>query len=242
MTKLEHEHDERAITYRLGRAVRLSYLRDWVYGGIDGAVTTFAIVAGVAGAGLSSGIILVLGLANLLADGFSMAASNYAGTTAEREDYERLRAIEEKHLALAPEGERAELRFLLRQKGLAGSELEQSVATISSSRELWIDLMLAGEYGLAPASRHPLAAALYTFTAFVVCGAVPLMAFALNLPQAFDLSTVAVAVVFFAIGSLKSIWSVKPWWRSGGETLAIGAVAAAVAYGVGHLLSGLVAA
>lgn len=242
MTRLEHEHDEHAIADRLGRTVRLSYIRDWVYGGIDGAVTTFAIVAGVAGAGLSSGIILVLGLANLLADGFSMAASNYAGTTAEREDYERLRAIEEKHLRLAPEGERAELRFLLRQKGLAGSELTQSVAAVSASRELWIDLMLAGEYGLAPVSRHPVAAALYTFAAFVVCGAIPLLAFALDLPQAFAISAVAVALVFFAIGSLKSLWSVKPWWRSGAETLAIGAFAAALAYSVGQLLSGLVAA
>ena len=62
------------------------YLQDWVLGGIDGAVTTFAIVAGVVGAQLSTPIILILGLANLLADGFSMAAGNYSGVKAEKDD------------------------------------------------------------------------------------------------------------------------------------------------------------
>lgn len=239
---LEHEHDEEAIAGRLGRSVRLSYLRDWVYGGIDGAVTTFAVVAGVMGAQLSTVVILILGAANLLADGFSMAASNYAGTRAEHEDYDRLKAIEEKHVRLAPEGERAELRFLLRQKGLEGPELERSVAAISSNHRLWIDLMLAGEYGLAPAIRRPLVAALYTFLAFLVCGGIPLIPFALDIPSAFTVAAVMVGVVFFGIGSLKSLWSLKPWWRSGLETLAIGAVAATVAYGVGFMLRGLVLA
>jgi VIT1/CCC1 family predicted Fe2+/Mn2+ transporter len=213
-----------------------------VYGGIDGAVTTFAIVAGVTGAQLSAGIILILGLANLLADGFSMAASNYLGTKAELDEYERLRAVEEKHIEVAPEGERAELRFLLRQKGLAGRDLEGSVSAISSARELWIDLMLAGEYGLAPAIRQPVAAGLYTFAAFVLCGGIPLVPFVFGSSDAFAVSLAAVAVVFFGIGSLKSVWSLKSWWQSGLETLLIGGLAAAVAYGVGHMLRGLAGA
>ena len=73
---LEHSHTEQAIRARLARGPRSNYLRDWIYGGIDGAVTTFAIVAGVAGADLSAAVVLVLGFANLLADGFAMAASN----------------------------------------------------------------------------------------------------------------------------------------------------------------------
>lgn len=239
---LEHEHDEEAIAGRLGQSLRLGYLRDWVYGGIDGAVTTFAVVAGVMGAQLSTIIILILGAANLLADGFSMAASNYAGTRAEHEDYDRLKAIEEKHVRLAPEGELAELRFLLRQKGLDGPELDRSVAAISSNHKLWIDLMLAGEYGLAPVIRRPLVAALYTFLAFLVCGGIPLIPFALEVSSAFTVAAIVVGIVFFGIGSLKSLWSLKPWWRSGLETLAIGAVAATVAYGVGFMLRGLVPA
>ena len=93
MTKLEHEHTVEAITARLAKDHQPNYLRDWIYGGIDGAVTTFAIVAGVVGANLSHSVIIVLGLANLLADGFSMAAGNYSGTKAEVDDLERLRSI-----------------------------------------------------------------------------------------------------------------------------------------------------
>jgi hypothetical protein len=86
---MEHDHTREAIRRRLAAGPRLNYLRDWIYGGIDGAVTTFAIVSGVVGAEFSSVVILVLGFANLLADGFSMAASNFSGTRAEREEAAR---------------------------------------------------------------------------------------------------------------------------------------------------------
>ncbi|MEQ9125464.1 MAG: VIT1/CCC1 transporter family protein, partial [Alphaproteobacteria bacterium] len=75
----DHAHDAASIRDRLAAGARPSYLRDWVYGAIDGAVTTFAIVAGVVGAELSASVVLVLGAANLFADGFSMAAANYTG-------------------------------------------------------------------------------------------------------------------------------------------------------------------
>ena len=79
----EHSHTREGISERLSQARRPNYLRDWIYGGIDGTVTTFAVVSGVAGAQLSSQVVIILGLANLLADGFSMAASNYSGTKTE---------------------------------------------------------------------------------------------------------------------------------------------------------------
>jgi len=74
-TKLEHSHTKEGIRARLARDPGISYLRDWIYGGIDGVVTTFAVVASVVGADLSSKVVLVLGLANLVADGFAMAAA-----------------------------------------------------------------------------------------------------------------------------------------------------------------------
>ena len=129
--KLEHSHEHDAISRRLAEENKPNYVRDWVYGGIDGAVTTFAIVAGVVGAQLSSGIILVLGLANLLADGFSMAASNYSGTKSEIDDRERLKEIERKHIKHAPDGEREELRQILQAKGLKGSALEEAVEAMA---------------------------------------------------------------------------------------------------------------
>ena len=89
---MEHGHSREAIARRLARPPSVSYLRDWVYGGIDGAVTTFAIVAGVVGADLSNRVVLILGLANVVADGFSMAASNFSGTRTELEEKAHLRA------------------------------------------------------------------------------------------------------------------------------------------------------
>ena len=110
---LDEEHTPAAIRERLAQLPKPSYLRDWVYGGIDGAITTFAIVAGVIGAELSARVILILGLANLLADGFSMAAGNYSATKSEVDDAKRLRAIEQHHIEAVPEGEREEVRQLL---------------------------------------------------------------------------------------------------------------------------------
>ena len=99
---IDHDHSPEAIRARLAGGPQHSYIRDWVYGGIDGAVTTFAIVAGVAGAQLSSSIILIIGMANIIADGFSMAASNYLGTRTEHEQLNHLEAIEHRHIETDP--------------------------------------------------------------------------------------------------------------------------------------------
>ena len=240
MTKLEHEHTVEAITERLAQDHRPNYLRDWIYGGIDGAVTTFAIVAGVVGANLSSSVIIVLGLANLLADGFSMAAGNYSGTKSEVDDLNRLRQIEAKHILHAPEGEREEVRQILVAKGLTGDALEDAVAAITADEERWINTMLVEEYGVALNSRSPTRSALSTFIAFFLCGAVPLLPFLIQIDNAFFIAIGLTAIVFFGIGSAKSRWSLATWWRSGMETLVIGLAAAGVAYSIGYLLKGLV--
>jgi VIT1/CCC1 family predicted Fe2+/Mn2+ transporter len=229
-----------AIRTRLARPPGIGYVRDWVYGGIDGAVTTLAVVAGVVGAELSPRVVLVLGLANLVADGFSMAASNYSGTKAEVDDYRRLRAIEKRHIAMAPEGERAEVREIYAAKGFEGRDLERAVRVITAEDDRWIDTMLSEEYGLPQVLRSPLRSALSTFAAFVVCGTVPLLAFLVGLPAPFEASMLLTALVFFGIGALKARWSTARWWRSGAETLAIGLAAAGLAFTVGYGLRRLV--
>lgn len=239
-SELEHSHDPGAIAARLDGGPNISYLRDWVYGGIDGAVTTFAIVAGSLGAGLSSTIILILGLANLLADGFSMAAANYSGTKAEEEDYRRLKRIEEKHIHLEPAGEREEIRQIYRAKGYEGKELETLVDIITSRRQTWIDTMMLEEYGLSQVQRSAKKAALATFAAFVICGSVPLIPFVFGLPASGPLTTGMTALAFFGIGSAKARWSTKGWVASGLETTAIGMAAAGIAWAVGYLLHGLI--
>lgn len=231
----DHGHSQREVHDRIARPPGRGILRDVVYGAIDGSVTTFAIVAGVGGAGLSPLVIVALGLANVLADGFSMAAGNFSGTKAEVDNINRIRAIEERHIARNPEGERLEVREILALKGLSGHVLDEATEAICANREAWIALMLEGEYGLSPADPHPMRAAVATFLAFLGAGMIPLLPFLLDLPDAFRLSAVMTLAVFFGIGAVKSRWSLAPWWRSGAETLAIGGVAAGLAYVVGLL-------
>ena len=237
---MEHGHSSDEIAARLADGPKANYLRDWVYGGIDGAVTTFAIVAGVVGADLSARVVLILGAANLLADGFSMAAGNYAGTKAELDDYERLRRMEERHIRLVPDGEREEIKQLFAAKGFEGNNLERAVDVITSSTKRWVDMMMAEEHGVPLVNRSPVSAGLATFIAFLICGLVPLLPFVAGLGASVSLSVIATAVVFFLIGSLKSRWSTAPWWWSGAETLTIGMAAAGMAYGVGVALKSVV--
>ena len=234
---MEHGHSREEIRQRLGVRPRESYLRDWVYGGIDGAVTTFAVAAGVAGASLSPQIVLILGFANLLADGFSMAVANYSGTKAEREQYERLIAIEHKHIAAIPEGEREEIRQIFANKGFRGEDLERAVRTISSDESRWAQTMVLEEYGLAPVTRSAVKAAVCTFGAFALFGSIPLVPYLAG--GGLFASAIATSVAFVLIGSLKSRWSVRSAWRSGLETLVIGGVAASLAYVAGHVLASL---
>lgn len=234
---MEHEHTTEAIRERLAAGPRQNYLRDWIYGGIDGSVTTLAVVAGVVGARLSAWVILVMGFANLLADGFSMAASNFLGTRAEQDDLKRLEEIEHRHVELSPDGEREEVRQIFRNKGFTGADLAKLVDLITSDRERWVRTMLTEEYGLPQKVRSSWIAGLTTFASFLICGLVPLLPYLFGLTNPLILSVTLTGIVFFAIGSVKSKWSTAIWWRSGLSTFLVGALAASLAYGAGLILN-----
>src|SRR3990167_6334872 len=120
-----------------------TYVGDFVYGAIDGSVTTFAVVSGVAGAALSSNIVIILGLANLLADGFSMAIGNYLSSKSDIEFAQKEREREEWEVEHYPKGEIEEIRGIFRAKGFEGKKLEDAVETITSNKKLWVDTMMA---------------------------------------------------------------------------------------------------
>ncbi|MBF6620630.1 MAG: VIT1/CCC1 transporter family protein [Patulibacter sp.] len=242
---LAAEHTADAIRRRLATRARPSVLRDAVYGAIDGAITTFAVVAGVAGASLGARVVIVLGFANLLADGFSMAVSNYLGTKAEAEEEQRARETEEHHIDVVPDGEREEIRQILARKGFRGADLDTAVAVITADREVWIDTMMREELGYAAEARTPMRAALATLVAFVVVGFLPLAVYVVDLvtpgqiDDPFLWSSLLTAVAFLAVGALKARFVRRPAWRAALETLLIGGAAAILAYGVGVLLEGV---
>jgi VIT1/CCC1 family predicted Fe2+/Mn2+ transporter len=242
---LHTEHTNEAIAQRLAAAKSHSYLGDFVLGAVDGAVTTFAIVAGAAGAGLSNGVVLVLGLANVLADGFSMAAGNFLRARADQQILQQYRRLEEAHIEQVPDGEREEIRQIFRGKGFEGETLERVVQVITENRQRWVDTMLTDEWGLRLEPPSPWRAAIATFSAFILAGLVPLVPLVLlmnrNANESFTASAVMTGVTFFVIGYVRGRVSDHQPFASGVETFFIGGSAALVAYLVGWLLQSVAA-
>lgn len=241
---LETLHSSDAIEHRLESAKQFNYLGDAVLGAIDGCVTTFAVVSGVLGGNLDPAIALLLGCANLFADGFSMAVSNYQRAKSEAQMTEKIRHIEEIHIDHIPEGEREEIYQIYKKKGFEEPVLTNVVEVITKDRKLWIDTMVTEEFGLQLESPNPYKAGMVTFLAFVLVGAIPLIPFLfiqiLEPKQTFFTSIAMTAAAFFGIGILKGKVLRHSLWQSGLETLLVGSGAACLAYAVGHWLRGLV--
>ena len=220
---------------------------DFIYGSIDGAVTTFAIVAGVVGANLSPVIILILGFANLFADGFAMAAANYQASKARNEFVEMKRKQEEWEIDNLGEQEKEEIREIYRNKGFKDELLDEVVRTITSRRKVWIDTMMKEELGLIEDEKTPLASSISTFVGFNLIGVIPLIPFIifimLNLEldsNTFVYSTISVIIAFLIVGMIKGKIVKKSIISSGIFTLIIGGTAAIVAYIVGYGLNSLI--
>ena len=236
------EHSPGNIRSRLARPRGEGPLGDFVLGGVDGVVTTFAVVAGSAGGQLPVATVIILGLANLVADGFSMGISNYLGTRSRQQEVMRARLDEAWQLDEHPEGERQEVREIFARKGFHGELLDRVVEVITSDRKVWIDTMMAEELKLSEISARPLRAGIVTFAAFSICGFVPLLPFMVagdGFGARFEVSTWLAAGTFFALGLGKGAVLGLPRLRSGLTTLLIGGVAAALAYATGVLLHGL---
>jgi len=221
------------------------YIGDLVYGGIDGIVTTFAVVSGVAGASLSSSIVLILGFANLFADGLSMAVGNYLGSKSEAEYHEQERKREEWEIENVPEGEIEEIRQIFSKKGFKGKDLERATEIITSNKKVWVETMMVDELGLTKSETSPIKSGAATFLAFVVAGFFPLFSYVLSYfvpffkENAFVITIILTGVALFLLGSARVYITGKKWWIAGFEILFVGGIAAVVAYFIGFLLQGL---
>lgn len=248
IAKAAAAHDYRRITHAAHErhaGGSAQYLGDLVYGGLDGIITTFAVVSGVAGADLGVGVILILGLANLLADGFSMATGAYLSTKSEQEYYAQERRREAWEVEHFPEGERAELLELYLARGYPDADAEQLVAIQSRDKERWVDAMMLEELEMLRNDGNPLMNAGATLLAFILAGSVPLLIYLLGLVVptpaglAFPISLALSGLALFGLGAAKVLVTGQKPLRSGLEMLLVGGLAAAVAYVVGMLLRGL---
>ena len=221
-------------------------MADAVLGATDGIVTTFAVVAGATGAYLSPGIVLIMGFANLLADGLSMAIGNYLGARSQQEYWKEERRREIWEIETLPQAEREEIRRLYRRKGFGGETLECIVETITSDKQLWVEEMMREELGIQEERIAPLMSGLVTFSAFVLAGFLPLLSYVLAFfssslkPSTFPLSLGLTAIALFGVGVARRFMTGRSWWQSGFEILGVGGTAAACAFVVGYLLRGLI--
>lgn len=222
-----------------------NWLPDFVYGGIDGAVTTFAVVAGVEGASLSVTVILILGFANLFADGFSMAAGKYLSDKAILGQYEMIRQIEFRHLKEKPDHERKEVRQILSDYGFKKKELDRATEVITSNPEAWVDLMMRNEFNMTQENLDPIKGAISTFLSFLLVGFIPLIGYifrgVINFSDdgIFVLTSTFTLLALFIVGAVKSKFTIRSWYWSGVQTMFIGGFAASIAYAFGFLLKGL---
>jgi vacuolar iron transporter family protein len=222
------------------------YIKAAVFGGLDGTITTFAVVAGVAGANLPAGVVLILGAANLIADGLSMAIGDYLSTRSEQEYHRAERRREEWEIEHFPEGEKREMVELYAAKGMAPEDAQTVVDIFARNPNAWIDVMMVEELGIMGSNESPVVSALVTFFSFACFGLVPLVAYiavrlvpALAHINTFAVATFGTGLTLFALGAVKVKVTGRNWLRSGLEMLLVGGVAALAAYGIGALLGKL---
>lgn len=220
-------------------------IEDFVYGATDGAVTTFAIVTGAFGASLPISVILILGFANLFADGFSMSVGSFLAKKTRKEYIEKERKREEWEIDNLSSQEKNEIREIYEKKGFKDELLDDIVRIITSRRKIWVDTMMKEELGLNDEETKPLESAFTTFTGFNVVGLIPLIPFIavyisgmsyISGYDTFITSLSFTAISFFLIGMIKGKIVKKPIFLSGLFTLSIGGLAALVAYCVGYIL------
>ena len=222
-----------------------AYIGEMVYGALDGIVTTFAVVAGVQGAGLSSGVVLILGFANLVGDGLSMGVGGYLSKKSQQEFAASERRRESWEIENYPHGEKEEIKEIYRQKGFAGTDLDRAVEIITSNKENWVNVMMHEELGIMEDSKPHLLSGFSTFISFLAAGIIPLLFFILALAvpalkqYSFIMSLMLTAIILFSIGSLRVLLTGVKWWRSGLEMLFVGGLAALGAYSIGYFLQGL---
>ncbi len=236
----------RAEAHRLGTLQ--DGLKQIVYGGNDGIVTTFAIVAGFAGASAEGAAtvgalaVLIFGLANLLADATSMGLGEFLSTRSQRDLYLSRRQRELEEFELRPDQERAELVQMLGERGLSEQDAKAAADRLMKSPELVVDMMMTYEMEM-PDMRmaRPVGDGFVTFISFAVFGIIPLLpylAMPATDPRALPFSVAATVLALVLLGLLRWRATEERVWRCVGETLFVGGACAVVAYGVGAVVAG----
>lgn len=221
------------------------YLREFVYGGMDGCVTTFAIVAGSVGAGFSSTIVIILGFANLLADGFSMSVGAYLSSKSEKDNYEKLKRKEYFKIDNDFQSENEKLRELYKSKGFEGELLDKVIGIVTANKELAVEELMQSNNLIYDWRKPPIVIGIVTYLSFMLIGSMPLIVYVWDFfhkisGNLFYWSSIFTSAGFIIIGFLKSRVSGLSIARGIFETLSLGIIAAVVSYSVGKILESII--
>lgn len=238
MHEVKREHLEQVERHRQGGDV----IRDVVYGSLDGIVTTFAIVAGAAGAGFDGGVVIIFGFANLIADGISMGFGAFLGSKSEKDFVRAEKGMLRKRIKENPSRQRKMLEQAYHEKGFHDELLGRVVDVLTENEERWVQnaahevLDLPHEEDLTPTRDG-----IVTFISFIVAGFVPLLAYLLPIDaeNQFRMAIAFTVLALFLVGAGRTRVTAEGFIRSGLEMLIMGALAAGAAYTIGALLSGL---
>ena len=213
-------------------------LRPVVFGGNDGLVSNLALVMGVAGAGPAPGIIVLAGIAGLLAGAFSMAVGEYISVQSQRELLEYQVEFERTQLRDTPGQEYDILVGIYMGRGLTRDEAKHFADRMFAEPDRALETLVREEVGLDPrAIGSPISAAIGSFIAFTLGALVPVVPYLITSgPAAFWASLAASLVALFLLGLGVSQFTHRHPVRSGVRQLLLGLVAAVVTYGVGTLL------
>jgi VIT1/CCC1 family predicted Fe2+/Mn2+ transporter len=212
-------------------------LRAAVFGVNDGLVSNGALILGIAGASPDPRVVLMTGVAGLVAGAFAMAAGEYVSVKSQRELYEYQIGLERDELAQYPEAEAQELALIYAAKGVPPREAGRIAQRLVSDPEHALDTLAREELGLNPAELgSAIGAALSSFFSFAGGALLPLLPFlVLSGPQALPVSIGITAASLFGIGALLSLFTGRGAFFSGSRMLLLGALAGAVTYGIGRL-------
>ncbi|CAB9496029.1 Vacuolar iron transporter 1 [Seminavis robusta] len=227
-------------------------LKPIIFGGLDGILTSFAIVAGSAGGNLSPNIVLVLGFSNIFADALAMGVGEFLSSKANNEWIMSERARENWEMENFPEGEIAEMIDIYKERGMGAADAEMVVKTMSKYKDFFVDIMMSQELQLqVPEEDHvteSMKEGFVMFCSFAFFGALPLLGYViipsmypeLGEHELFVTACVVTGCVLFLMGSIKSFFCSQHWLKSGLETFFLGGACATVAFTVGQFVDQLI--
>lgn len=219
-----------------------AYLKEIVYGGNDGIVTTFAVVAGFTGAASSSVMpysfltVLLFGFANLLGDGASMGLGNFLSLRSEQDVYKSHETKELSEIRNNPRAEQEETIAILQENGFTSQQAEKITDIYKTNETYWLSFMMNHELQLPnPKGEKPIYTGIATFTAFIVFGIIPILPYVLlqKITGVFVYSLVATFGALLLLGVLRWKVTTESIFRSVGEILLIGSISSAIAFAVG---------